>query len=67
VWDWYWSRSASFAPLDEFRARIARIENRAIFEIPQILERILTGDGILERQFIARGAVFIKLRHALID
>jgi UDP-N-acetylglucosamine:LPS N-acetylglucosamine transferase len=55
------------ARLDEFRARIARIENRAIFEIPQILERILTGDGILERQFIARGAVFIKLRHALID
>ena len=55
------------ARLDEFRARIARIENRAIFEIPQILERILTGDGIPERQFIARGAVFIKLRHALID
>ena len=28
--------------LDEFRASVARIENRAIFEIPEILERLLT-------------------------
>jgi len=27
--------------LDEFKANLARIENRAVFEIPQILERIL--------------------------
>ena len=27
--------------LDEFRASMARIENRAVFEIPEILERIL--------------------------
>jgi UDP-N-acetylglucosamine:LPS N-acetylglucosamine transferase len=55
------------ARLEEYRARVARIENRAIFEIPQILERILSGDGSLEGQFIARRAVFVKLRHALID
>ena len=29
------------ARLDEFKANLARIENRAVFEIPQILERIL--------------------------
>ncbi len=29
------------ARLPEFRARVARIENRAVFEIPDILERIL--------------------------
>jgi len=28
--------------LPEFRARVARIQNRAIFEIPEILERILS-------------------------
>jgi UDP-N-acetylglucosamine:LPS N-acetylglucosamine transferase len=55
------------ARVDEFRARIAGIENRAIFEIPQILERILSGNDILERQFIARGPVFVEFRHALID
>jgi len=55
------------ARLDEFRARIAGIENRAIFEIPKILERILSGNDVLERQFIARGAVFEKFRPALID
>jgi UDP-N-acetylglucosamine:LPS N-acetylglucosamine transferase len=31
--------------LDEFRASIARIQNRAIFEIPDILEQILNLDG----------------------
>jgi UDP-N-acetylglucosamine:LPS N-acetylglucosamine transferase len=29
------------ARLDEFKANLARIENRALFEIPEILERIL--------------------------
>ncbi len=29
------------ARLEEFRANLARIENRAVFEIPEILERIL--------------------------
>jgi UDP-N-acetylglucosamine:LPS N-acetylglucosamine transferase len=29
------------ARLDEFKANLARIENRAVFEIPRILERIL--------------------------
>ena len=29
------------ARLPEFRARVARVENRAVFEIPDILERIL--------------------------
>jgi len=29
------------ARLDEFKANLARIENRAVFEIPEILERIL--------------------------
>jgi 1,2-diacylglycerol 3-beta-galactosyltransferase len=28
--------------LPEFRARVARIQNRAIFEIPEILERIMS-------------------------
>src|SRR3984957_5741045 len=55
------------ARLGEFRTRIAAIQNRAIFEIPQILERILSGNDVLERQFIARGAVFEKFRPALID
>ena len=27
--------------LDQYRARAAAIENRAVFEIPEILERIL--------------------------
>jgi UDP-N-acetylglucosamine:LPS N-acetylglucosamine transferase len=31
--------------LDEFRTSIARIQNRAIFEIPDILEQILNLDG----------------------
>jgi UDP-N-acetylglucosamine:LPS N-acetylglucosamine transferase len=31
------------ARLDDFRARVARIHNRAIFEIPDILERIQCG------------------------
>jgi UDP-N-acetylglucosamine:LPS N-acetylglucosamine transferase len=30
--------------LDEFRASMAQIKNRAVFEIPDILERILQGD-----------------------
>ena len=30
--------------LDEFRRRIAAVQNRAIFEIPEILERILQSD-----------------------
>jgi 1,2-diacylglycerol 3-beta-galactosyltransferase len=29
------------ARLDEFKANLARIENRAVFEIPEILERVL--------------------------
>ena len=30
--------------LDEFRARVALVENRAVFEVPDILQRILDGD-----------------------
>jgi UDP-N-acetylglucosamine:LPS N-acetylglucosamine transferase len=29
------------ASLEEYRARVAKIENRAVFEIPQILERLM--------------------------
>jgi len=29
------------ARLDEYRANVAKIENRAVFEIPEILSRIL--------------------------
>ena len=29
------------ASLDDYRASVATIENRAVFEIPEILERIL--------------------------
>ena len=32
--------------LDEFKANLARIENRAVFEIPQILERILESRAV---------------------
>jgi UDP-N-acetylglucosamine:LPS N-acetylglucosamine transferase len=34
------------ARLDEFKANLARIENRAVFEIPQILERILESPAL---------------------
>jgi len=34
------------ARLDEFKANLARIENRAVFEIPQILERILESPAV---------------------
>jgi hypothetical protein len=30
--------------LSEYRRRVARIQNRAIFEIPEILERILEAE-----------------------
>ncbi len=33
------------ASLDEYRGAVARIQNRAVFEIPDILERLLTGAG----------------------
>jgi UDP-N-acetylglucosamine:LPS N-acetylglucosamine transferase len=36
--------SALTARLDEYRGSVARIHNRAIFEIPEILERILQTD-----------------------
>ena len=32
--------------LDEFKANLARIENRAVFEIPEILERILESPAV---------------------
>ena len=32
--------------LGEFKANLARIENRAVFEIPQILERLLESAGV---------------------
>ena len=32
--------------LDEFKANLARIDNRAVFEIPQILERILESPAV---------------------
>jgi UDP-N-acetylglucosamine:LPS N-acetylglucosamine transferase len=32
------------AALDEYRARVAKIENRAVFEIPDILARLLSSD-----------------------
>jgi hypothetical protein len=31
--------------MDAYRANVGRIHNRAIFEIPQILEQILQTDG----------------------
>ncbi|HEY1472262.1 MAG TPA: glycosyltransferase [Candidatus Acidoferrum sp.] len=33
------------ATLEEFRRNVARLENRAVFEIPEILGRMLEGDG----------------------
>jgi hypothetical protein len=32
--------------LDEFKANLARIENQAVFEIPEILERILESPAL---------------------
>ena len=34
--------------LDEFRASIAGIRNRAVFEIPEILERIMESEQVTE-------------------
>jgi UDP-N-acetylglucosamine:LPS N-acetylglucosamine transferase len=34
------------ARLDEFKTNLARIENRAVFEIPEILERILESPAL---------------------
>jgi hypothetical protein len=31
--------------LESYRAAVARIENRAVFEIPEILEQVLTKRG----------------------
>jgi len=31
--------------LEKYRARVAEIENRAVFEIPDILERLMSADG----------------------
>lgn len=42
--------------LGEFRANIARIENRAVFEIPEILERILEGARVRETAAAGRDA-----------
>jgi len=48
------------ARLDEFKANLARIENRAVFEIPQILERILESRAL---QAAAPGAHASPLVH----
>jgi Glycosyltransferase family 28 C-terminal domain len=39
------------ARLPELRARVARIENRAIFEIPEILDRLLHADRLAAPHF----------------
>ncbi len=50
--------------LDEFRATLAHIRNRAVFEIPQILERILHADpprgSRSARRDDARGAALVN-------
>jgi UDP-N-acetylglucosamine:LPS N-acetylglucosamine transferase len=50
--------------LDEFRAKLAHIQNRAVFEIPQILERIMHADRPRDyrcaRQGDARGAAHVN-------
>jgi UDP-N-acetylglucosamine:LPS N-acetylglucosamine transferase len=47
------------ARLDEFRTHVGRIKNRAVFEVPEILERILSMD---ERdRFASREAVALGL------
>ena len=35
--------------LPEFRARVGRTDNRAVFEVPQILERILEANATAPR------------------
>jgi hypothetical protein len=50
--------------LDEFRAKLAHIQNRAVYEIPQILERIMHADRPRDyrwaRQGDARGAAHVN-------
>jgi UDP-N-acetylglucosamine:LPS N-acetylglucosamine transferase len=52
------------ARLDEFKANLARIENRAVFEIPEILERILESHALPGHGFPAGpGTRAAKLVH----
>jgi 1,2-diacylglycerol 3-beta-galactosyltransferase len=39
------------ARLPELRTRVARIENRAVFEIPEILDRLLHADRLVSAHF----------------
>ena len=61
--DWVWERQAGMvvtgfkgiaeavkelvASLDSYRANVAKIENRAVFEIPEILAKILEKNATL--------------------
>ncbi len=51
------------ARLDEFKANLARIENRAVFEIPQILERILESRALQGARAAAPGTRASPLVH----
>jgi UDP-N-acetylglucosamine:LPS N-acetylglucosamine transferase len=44
------------ARLNEFKTNLARIENRAVFEIPVILDRILASEGLISALPAAAGA-----------
>ncbi len=51
------------ARLDEFKTNLARIENRAVFEIPEILERILESPALHSALPAAPGARAATLVH----